>query len=71
VFHNRKTGEYVMYFHLDGPDGVSKSRYALARVGVATARRPEGPYTYRHSFRPLGMKAATLASSSMMMARPI
>ncbi|MBV4359235.1 family 43 glycosylhydrolase [Parasegetibacter sp. MAH-26] len=47
VYFNRKTKTYVMYFHLDD------ARYKLARVGVATSNKPEGPFTYRESFRPL------------------
>jgi hypothetical protein len=47
VYFNKKTKTYVMYFHLDD------ARYKLARVGVATSDRPEGPFLYRESFRPL------------------
>jgi hypothetical protein len=47
VYFNRKTKTYVMYFHLDD------ARYKLARVGVATSNKPEGPFQYRESFRPL------------------
>jgi len=47
VYFNRKGQTYVMYFHLDD------ARYKFARVGVAVSRRPEGPFTYRESFRPL------------------
>lgn len=47
VYFNKKTKTYVMYFHLDD------ARYKLARVGVATSKKPEGPFTYRESFRPL------------------
>lgn len=48
VFYNEKTRKFVMYFHADS------GNYSAARVGVATADRPEGPYTYLKSFRPLG-----------------
>ncbi|WP_156760451.1 family 43 glycosylhydrolase [Microbacterium karelineae] len=41
-------GTYVMMLHIDSAD------YADARVGWATATRPEGPYEYRGSERPLG-----------------
>ena len=37
-----------MYFHLD--DG----RYKAARVGIAVCDRPDGPFIYVKSFRPLG-----------------
>lgn len=48
IYHDAKTGQYVMYFHLDN------SHYKLARVGIATSRDACGPYTYVRSFRPLG-----------------
>ncbi|HMI02803.1 MAG TPA: family 43 glycosylhydrolase [Pedobacter sp.] len=48
VFHNKKTGKYVMYFHLD-----NKS-YKVARVGIAVSDKPDGQFTYVKSFRPLG-----------------
>ncbi len=41
-------GTYVMLLHVDSAD------YADARVGWAVAERPEGPYTYLRSERPLG-----------------
>ena len=48
VIHNEATGKYVMYVHIDDPT------YKDARVGVAVAAKPEGPYSYRNSFRPHG-----------------
>lgn len=48
IYHNRRTSQFVMYFHLDD------SQYRVARVGVATSASPCGPYTYVHSFRPFG-----------------
>jgi len=41
-------GRYVMFLHVESAD------YADARVGWAVADRPEGPYTYLRSERPLG-----------------
>lgn len=41
-------GAYVMLLHVESPD------YSYARVGWAISDRPEGPYTYLHSERPLG-----------------
>lgn len=41
-------GHWVMFIHLDTQD------YAAARVGYAVADRPEGPYEFLHSERPLG-----------------
>lgn len=51
VFYNRKNKNYVMYFHLDDRP------YKLARVGVAVSKRPEGPFSYVKSFRPLGFES--------------
>lgn len=48
VFYNAKTRKFVMYMHADSRN------YGAARVGVATADKPEGPYTFVKSFRPLG-----------------
>jgi hypothetical protein len=56
VFHNAKTGKFVMYFHLDapGPDGHG---YTFARVGIATSDTVDGDYRYLKSFRPLGKES--------------
>ncbi|KAF7789531.1 hypothetical protein EIP86_000477 [Pleurotus ostreatoroseus] len=48
VIFNKKNSEYVMWFHSD------TSNYGAAMVGVATAKTPCGPYTYKGSFKPLG-----------------
>ncbi|WP_203581856.1 family 43 glycosylhydrolase [Microbacterium hibisci] len=44
----RPDGRWVMLLHVDTGD------YSLARVGYAIADRPEGPYEYVGSERPLG-----------------
>ncbi|WP_308291783.1 family 43 glycosylhydrolase [Microbacterium jejuense] len=44
----RPDGRWVMLLHVDTDD------YAYARVGYAIADRPEGPYEYVGSERPLG-----------------
>lgn len=44
----RPDGKWVMLLHVDSDD------YSYARVGYAIADRPEGPYTYVGSERPLG-----------------
>ncbi len=41
-------GRYVMFLHVESGD------YSYARLGWAVADRPEGPYTYLRSERPLG-----------------
>ncbi|MDR0759395.1 MAG: glycoside hydrolase family 43 protein [Treponema sp.] len=51
VLFNRKTGKFVMLFHLDAAD------YSYARVGVALADNPLGPFVYETSWRPLGRES--------------
>ncbi len=51
LFHNPRTGKFVLYFHLDD------ARYKLARVGVAVSDRIAGPYAYVKSFRPLDQES--------------
>lgn len=41
-------GTWVMFLHVDSAD------YSYARLGWAVAERPEGPYRYLRSERPLG-----------------
>ncbi|RFZ94626.1 hypothetical protein D0C36_03525 [Mucilaginibacter conchicola] len=48
VFYNNKTKKFVMYFHLDDRS------YKVASVGIAVSDKPDGPYRYVKSFRPLG-----------------
>lgn len=48
VVYNAKTGNYVMWFHLE----LKGKGYAAARVGVAVSKRATGPYRFVHSFRP-------------------
>ena len=51
VFHNRKTGRFVMYVHLDD------ANYKFARVAVLVSNRADGQYRYLKSFRPLGQES--------------
>lgn len=51
VFYNARTGKFVMYMHLDGPE------YRFARVGVAVSDRVDGKYRYVKSYRPLGQES--------------
>ncbi|QKV79232.1 RICIN domain-containing protein [Amycolatopsis sp. Hca4] len=50
VIYNRATGQYVMWMHKENGDD-----YAEARAAVATSPTVDGGYTYRGSFRPLGV----------------
>ncbi|KAJ7596776.1 galactan 1,3-beta-galactosidase [Mycena floridula] len=51
VVFNQLNNEYVMWFHSD------TSNYGAAMVGVATAKTPCGPYTYKGSWAPLGAQS--------------
>jgi len=51
VFHNPRTGKFVMYAHLDN------STYKLARVAVLVSDRIDGEYRYLRSFRPLDQES--------------
>lgn len=46
VIHNRSTGKFVMWLHVDSTD------YQAARSGVAVSDTPAGPFRYLGSFRP-------------------
>lgn len=48
VIYNVATRKYVMWFHLE----LKGQGYLAARAAVATADRPEGPFTYVGSLRP-------------------
>jgi hypothetical protein len=50
VIYNASSHQYVMWFHLERPG----QGYKDARVGVAVAARPQGPYRFLRSFRPNG-----------------
>ncbi len=48
VIFNRRTGKFVMWFHLEPPG----KGYAGARSGVAVADAPTGPFKFLGSLRP-------------------
>ncbi|MBN9381115.1 MAG: family 43 glycosylhydrolase [Chitinophagaceae bacterium] len=48
VIYNRKTGKYVLWFHLE----LRGQGYKAARAAVAVSDRVTGPYRYIRSFRP-------------------
>lgn len=50
VIYNKKTGKYVMWFHLE----LKGQGYKAARAGVAVSDKITGPYTFLESFRPNG-----------------
>lgn len=50
VIRNAKTGNYVMYFHLE----LKGQGYSAAKTGIALANRPEGPFVLVQTLRPNG-----------------
>jgi len=50
VIYNRKTGKYVMWFHLELKD----QGYNAARAAIAVSDNVTGPYRFIKSFRPNG-----------------
>lgn len=48
VVYNKKTGKYVMVFHLE----LKGQGYKAARAGFAVSDKPEGPYRFIRSLRP-------------------
>jgi hypothetical protein len=51
VFHNSRTGKFVLYAHLDN------GSYQAARVAVLVSDRIDGEYRYLKSFRPLDQES--------------
>lgn len=47
VIYNRKTGKFVMYFHLE----LKGRGYAAAQVGVAVSDKVTGPYSFLRASR--------------------
>ncbi len=50
VIYNKKSKQYVMWFHLE----LRGKGYSAARAGVAVSNNITGPYKYVKSFRPNG-----------------
>jgi hypothetical protein len=57
VFHNSRTGRFVMYMHVDGQRAGADSTYSIASVGIATCDTVDGDYQYCRTFRPLGRES--------------
>lgn len=51
VLYNAASGRFLMWLHIDD------DKYEDARVGVAEADTPVGPFTYLRSFRPCGYES--------------
>ncbi|KAK9822529.1 hypothetical protein WJX74_001729 [Apatococcus lobatus] len=54
VLYNANTSQFVMWMHIDTSD------YEAARIGVAVADHPLGPFQYLRSFRPHGQQSRDL-----------
>ena len=52
VVFNKKTGKYIMWFHLE----LKGQGYTAARCGVAISDKVSGPYKYLRSYRPNAYK---------------
>ncbi|WP_373060126.1 glycoside hydrolase family 43 protein [Zunongwangia sp. H14] len=52
VIYNKKTGKYVLWFHLE----LKGKGYSAARTGVAISDTPTGPFKYLKSYRPNARK---------------
>lgn len=62
VIYNKKTGLYVMYFHLE----LLGQGYTTARIGIAVSDSVTGPYNYVKSLRPnAGVMPAGVYKDSM------
>lgn len=53
VVYNRKTRQYVMWFHNE----LRGRGYTAAQTGVAVSGKPTGPYRFLDSFRPDGQES--------------
>lgn len=51
VIYNDRTGEFVMWMHIDSSD------YTAAKTGVAVSHSPTGPFHYTGSFCPNGAES--------------
>ncbi len=51
MIYNRKTDQYIIWFHADGPTASSNSNYAAASAGVAVSNTPYGPFRFIDRYR--------------------
>ena len=54
VFHNKKTGKCVMYFHID-------VNYGLGNMGMAVSDSPTGQFEYVKRFKPMGHESRDIS----------
>ena len=65
VVRNAKTGNYVMFFHLE----LKGKGYSAAKTGIALANRPEGPFVLVRTLRPNGAMSRDM--TGLMMEPPL
>jgi hypothetical protein len=51
LIYCEKTGQYVLWFHADGPTATSNASYAAASAGVAVSDSPYGPFKFVDRYR--------------------
>lgn len=51
MIHNEKTGQYLLWFHADGPTETSDANYAAASAGLAVSETPYGPFRFVDRYR--------------------
>ncbi len=51
MIYNEKTGQYLMWFHADGPTETSDANYAAASAGLAVSDSPYGPFRFVDRYR--------------------
>jgi hypothetical protein len=55
VLYHAPSQRFVMWMHVDSAD------YLYARIGIAVAEQPTGPYQYLHSIRPFGLESRDMS----------
>ncbi|HCA69627.1 MAG TPA: hypothetical protein DEP17_04210 [Lachnospiraceae bacterium] len=51
MIYCKETGQYVIWFHADGPTKSNHSNYAAASAGVAVSDTPYGPFRFINRYR--------------------
>lgn len=54
VYHNKKTGKYVMWVHIEGGE---KKGYARGEIAIYVSDTVDGNYEFVKTFRPLGQES--------------
>lgn len=51
MIYNEKSGQYLLWFHADGPTETSDANYAAASAGLAVSDTPYGPFRFVDRYR--------------------